>query len=71
MSDDQSRETEGQDQQPAEGAGEKKDRWDELMAKLDAITETLRKACDGEEPGNQGEQQGQQSQEEGQDHPQG
>jgi hypothetical protein len=27
-------------------AGDQNDRWDELMAKLDAIAETLRKACE-------------------------
>ena len=70
MSDEQARENEGQDQQPAEGSQEKNDRWDELMAKLDTITETLRKACEGETEeapkSEESGEQGDQSQEEGQ-----
>ncbi|MBM4143420.1 MAG: hypothetical protein FJ225_07515 [Lentisphaerae bacterium] len=37
-----------QDSKSGEDATQK-NRWDELMAKLDAITETLRKACEGQE----------------------
>jgi len=73
MSDEQTNQDQGQDQQPAQGAEEKKDRWDELMGKLDAITDTLRKACAGETEeapkAESDDDQGGQSQEEGQDQP--
>jgi hypothetical protein len=50
MSDEQPKAAEPQVERVAESGEEDKDRWDELMAKLDAITETLRKACESEPP---------------------
>jgi len=33
-----------------QGPEKSKDKWDQLMAKLDDITDMLRKACEGEKP---------------------
>lgn len=60
MSDETTNTPQSQPEPDGQGAAQK-DRWDELMAKLDAITETLRKACEGQEPqpaAAGGEQQG-------------